>query len=323
VYNYFYNKVIWTHVAAFADIFNEMSVVNYDRDGKAIGWKPVPVTLAPKEKVVAELIADPSTPDKTPPNFLPRISIVWNGITRNVERQRGQLEKRRITVDYTDLENPQAIMDIQTVPYDMNFELTIWTKYMDDMAQILENILPFFNPEAPVSLYERGIGIERQVKVSLESVAPNFVVELADPDRRVLQCNLGFKMECNFYKPQLPIGKPIKRVTMRMGADVSKRNPVDPNIEGAEISSFLLPSVSGSMDYLDMDKKIWSYKLEFDSNMEEYMGWEHHDNLDPNNPLTGVNPDPTNPNNQPQDSYLYGVPPEEIEKGIENPYNNG
>jgi hypothetical protein len=322
MYNYFYNKVIWTHVAAFADIFNEMSIVNYDAEGKAIGWKPVPVTLAPKEKVVAELIADPSTPDKTPPNFLPRISIVWNGIARNAERQRGQLEKRRILVDYDDPENPQAIMDMQTVPYDLNFELTVWTKYMDDMAQILENILPFFNPEAPVSLYERGIGSERQVKVVLESVAPNFVVELADPDRRVLQCNLAFKMECNFYKPQLPIGKPIKRITTRIGADMSRRNPVYPNVDGTEISAFTIPEVSGSSNYLDMDKKIWSYKVQFDENMEDYMGWEYHDKLDSSNPLTGTNPNPPNPNETPQNGYLYEVPDKDVQDGLDNQYNN-
>jgi len=299
-----------------------MSIINYDKDGKAIGWKPVPVTLAPKEKVVAELIADPSTPDKTPPNFLPRISIAWNGLSRNTERQRGQLEKRRIIVDYEDQENPQAIMDMQTVPYDLNFELTVWTKYMDDMAQILENILPFFNPEAPVSLYERGIGNERQVKVVLESVAPNFVVELADPDRRVLQCNLTFKMECNFYKPQLPISKPIKRITTRIGADMSRRNPVDPNVDGTEISAFTIPEVSGSPNYLDMDKKIWSYKVQFDENMEDYMGWTYHDGLDPDNPLTGTNPNPPNPNETPQNGYLYNVPDKDVQDGLDNQYNN-
>lgn len=321
MYNYFYNRTIWTHVTAFSDIFNEMSIINYDKDGKAIGWKPVPVTLAPKEKVVAELIADPDTPSKTPPNFLPRISIVWNGLSRNPERQRGQLEKRRITIDYEDQEHPQAIMDMQTVPYDLMFELTVWCKYMDDMAQILENILPFFNPEAPVSLYERGLGTERQVKVTLESVTPNFVVELADPDRRVLQCNLSFKMECNFYKPQLPIGKPIKNVKVRMGADVSKRQPVDPNVNGTEVSVFSLPSISGSSNFLDMDQKIWSYKVQFDSNMSDYMGWQYHDKLDPSNPLTGTNPNPTNPNEVVNDNYLYGIPDKDIQDGLDNEYN--
>lgn len=323
MYNYFYNKVLWTSVAAFADIFNEMSVINYDKDGKAIGWKPIPVTLAPKEKVVSELIADPNTPDRTPPNYLPRISIVWNGIARNTERQRGNLEKRRIAVEYDDANEPQLIMDMQTVPYDLTFELTIWCKYMDDMAQILENILPFFNPEAPVSLYERGTGNERQVKVTLESVSPNFVVELADPDRRVLQCNLGFKMECNFYKPQLPIGKPIKRITTRIGADMSRRSPVDPAVQGDTISVVTLPDISGSENFLDMDKKIWAYRVQFDQNISDYMGWTYHDELDPNNPLTGPNPNPPNPNETPQNGYLYEIPDEEVQKGLDNPYNNG
>jgi hypothetical protein len=322
VYSYFFNNVILTHVTSFADIFNEMSVINYDKDGKAIGWKPVPVTLAPKEKVVSELMADPSTPDKNPPNYLPRMSITWNGISRNQERQRGQLEKRRVLVDYESQEDPYIIMDMQTVPYDLNIELTLWTKYMSDMAQLLENILPFFNPEAPVSLYERGVGSERQVKVVLESVTPNFVVELSDPDRRVLQCNLGFRMECNFYKPQLPISKPIKRISTRIGMDITKRGAPEPTVEGSEVSVVSLPDVSGSSNYLDMDAKIWSYKVQFDNNMNEYMGWQYRDGLSSNQPVTGKNPNPQNPNEIQQPNYLYGIPDADIQRGLDNENNN-
>ena len=33
------------------------------------------------------------------------------------------------------------------VPYNMNFELSIYTKINDDMLQIIEQILPYFQPE--------------------------------------------------------------------------------------------------------------------------------------------------------------------------------
>jgi hypothetical protein len=326
MYNYFFNNVIYQHVVALSDQFNEMSIINYDKDGKAIGWKPVPLTLAPKEKIIAELQADPTSPDSTPPNYLPRMSLIWNGIARNQERQRGKFEKRRILVEYvqnsdTGTQDAAALNDVQTVPYDLNFELTVWTKYMTDMAQILENILPFFNPEAHVSLFERGIGSERKVKVTLESVSPNFVTDITEPERRVLQCNLLFKMECNFYQPQLPISKPIKRVTTRMGIDRTPSNASEPIVEGETVNTFLLPAMTGSdLSYLDMDKKTWWCVQSFDGIESEYMGWEHHNDLDPANPVPPTPPGTINPNEivyPDPPGTLYNIPQEEIDRGTE------
>ena len=325
MYNYYYNRTLWESISAFADMFNDMSIINYDKDGKAIGWKPVPVTLGPKEKVIAELQGDPATPDSTPPNYLPRISIIWNGISRDTERQRGKYEKRRILVEYvadpvTGADEPAAIRDVNTVPYIINIEMSIWTRYMGDMAQILENILPFFNPEATVSLYERGIGTEREAKVTLESVSPNFVTDISEPERRILQCNLSFKMECNFYLPQLPISKPIKRVTTRMGIDSTKTGAQQPTVEGETLNTFLLPSMSGeNLSYLDMDKKTWSCVTAFDTLEADYMGWAHHNQLDPENPVPPMPETIVNPNeivypNPP--GSLYNIPQEDIDRGI-------
>jgi len=288
MYNYYFNNVLFQYVTAVSDIFNEMSIINYNKEGKAIGWKPVPLTLAPKEKIIAELQADPTTPDTTPPNYLPRMSLVWNGIARNAERQRGKFEKRRILVEYVNeggVEEPVAIRDVQTVPYDMKLELCIWTKYMTDMAQILENILPFFNPEAHISVYERGVGSERNAKITLDSVSPNFVTDISEPDRRVLQCNLNFTVECNFYLPQLPISKPIKRITVPIGIDRTPSHPKEPIVDGETLITFSVPPSGNDMSYLDMDRSLWWCVNEFDSNMSQYMGWTYHNKLDPQNPL--------------------------------------
>lgn len=351
--NYFYNRVIWTHLSAFSDIFNDMSVLAYDNStGKAIGWKPVPVTIGPKEKVVAALIADdPDNPESVyaPDNYLPRISISWNGISRDTERQRGQLDKRRLFVEYLQSDEarawcdeqkaannglpapegtevlydpnsvspiPVARVDTQTVPYILNIEMIIWTKYMDDMAQLLENILPFFNPDAPVSLCERGIGTERIVKVTLDSVSPNFVVELSNTDRRVLQVTLGFQMEVNFYKPEEPISKPIKRVTVRMGTDSTVGNKINitgidkkptASAAGETVNVVALPCLSGSCDYLDLDNRIASIINAFDDNTSRYMAETYHSQLDPAIQTVPSDEPYNNPNLDDTDDTYYGL----------------
>lgn len=315
--NYFYNKVIWTHIAAFADVFNEMSVLVYDKDGKAIGYKPVPVILSAKEKVVSMILHQNNTKEvRAIEHYLPLLSISWKGISRNTERQRGQREKRKILIDYEDPNEPQVIYDLQTVPYDLSLELTIWTKYMDDMAQILENILPFFNPEAPISLYERGIGIERQVKVALESVNLNFVTDLQDTDRRVLQSNLSYKMECNFYKPQGPITKPVRRITVLLGGENNNGNSI--SYDGTNLNIFTVPNSENPESFLDMDKKIWTYKKQFDDNEINFFNEAY--NIGSN--IFGLrNPNKTNPYED-KTTRLHDIPEDEIHKGIKNNFNN-
>jgi hypothetical protein len=309
-------KSIWSHIAAFADIFNDMSVLVYDDDGKAKGYKPVPVTIGPKEKIIAALIADNGISVYSPDNYLPRISVTWNGMNRNADRQRGNHEKRRLFVEYDDVdgdgsEETQVRMDMQTVPYDINFEVSLWTKHMDDLAQILENILPFFNPDAPVSLYERGTGQERIVKVTLDSVTPNFVTDLAETDRRVLQVNLGVTMEMNFYRPEIPPGKPIKRVTVRMGADttsvwLTKAKTIS-TADGDTLSAVALPCLSGG-HFNDYDSRTWTVIQAFDGDTKDYMADTYHNQMRTTYTTSAeYDPTPPNPNLDPTDDTYYGL----------------
>lgn len=239
--------------AAFADVFNDMEVWVYDENGQAINSKPLPVYLTPKEKVVA-MIQRQGKSDTFPggsavDNYLPSITIVWRGIQLDTERMRGQREKRKLYIKYEDESEPIIHMDLQTVPYLLQYEVTVWAKYMDDAAQILENILPFFHPEAYISIYEKSIGSERKCKVTLDSVTPNFVYEMGQQERRVIQFNLGFTVECNFYKPELPIGKPITQIETRLGTATNKDLS-----EGEAV----ITKTEGTNTYVDFDDKLLS-----------------------------------------------------------------
>ena len=239
--DHFYFRTIWEHVTAFSELFNNMSVYVYDKDkysatyGKPIGRKIVPIVLAPKEKVISVLNVLLGSEKPEVDNILPKMSISWSGISFDPPRERGRNQKRDLFVEYTDTEklnlreDPNSVTssednlpvrvkhyDIQTVPYKLEFELVIWTKYIDDGAQILENLLPFFAPDRQISLKERGIGIEREAKVTLNSVTNNFAYDLNEPDRRILQWTLAFTCECNLYKP-IYYDKEILRSIIRVG----------------------------------------------------------------------------------------------------------
>lgn len=294
---FYYNKAIWTHIAAFADIFNDMQVYTYDADGKAGPSRRVPVYLAPKEKIVAALMKgnwDGKQVGASIENYLPSISVIWSGIALDTERMKGQRDKRRLYVEYSDqdedgCDEKYVHTDIQTVPYKLNFEVTLWAKYMDDLAQLLENILPFFHPEAYVSLYEKGVGSERKCKITKESESLNFVYELNQPDRRVLQATITFNMEMNFYKPENPIARPIQRMYLNIGEPL----PFD-KAQGESI--VIDASTSGGACFVDIEESLRSFIKEFKAEDQFYVG-QYYDEVNglPIQPNTTVAPHLTEP----------------------------
>lgn len=202
--NHFYHHTIWKHVAAFVDMFNDMEVYVYDAARKnVLGMKKVPVIIGPKEKVISVLTVVEGTPKPEVDNQFPKMSILWQGLTWDQGRQTGTKQKRNLGVEYRndDGELSTKYTDLQTIPYFLEFQVTLWTSYLDESVQLLENILPFFHPDIHVSLYERITGQERKSQVKLQNVTANFVYELNEPDRRIIQFDLDFTMECQLYRP--------------------------------------------------------------------------------------------------------------------------
>lgn len=201
---YFYPQSTYTTIAAFSELFNDLTVRVYDKDNNIVGIKPVPLSLAPKEKIVAILTANEvNDVDPQFDNYLPRISISPpNGFTFAQARARGKNDRRLLNIEY-DLGTQHKVMqtDVQGAPYDITFEVTIWTKYMVDGLQLIEYLTPYFAPEQYISFKERSFGLEHKSKVTLTSVSPNFVYELGETERRVITWTLGFTVESYMYKP--------------------------------------------------------------------------------------------------------------------------
>lgn len=233
--NYFYPQSIHTSRAAFCDLFNNMTVRVYDKTGNIVGVKPVPFYIAPKEKL-ASLLLKTETNDVDPQvdNYLPKISCNTTGITWDSDRMRGKDETRLLNVEYYDHETlmpdgTYAIrtmqVDCQPIPYKLDFEVILWTKYDTDMLQLQENILPEFAPESYISIKERNFGIERKRKVTLNNVTLNNIYELGESDRRVLMSSLGFTMETEIYKPMRQM-KDIRCTIISIVEVPCKRQPM-------------------------------------------------------------------------------------------------
>ena len=111
------------------------------------------------------------------------------------------------------------------VPYNMQFELSIMTKLNDDALQIVEQILPYFQPayNLSVELVEE-IQEKRDIPVVLENITMQDDYEGDFSQRRVLLYTLRFTAKTYLFGPSSSATKDIiKKATVSYltGTDLS------------------------------------------------------------------------------------------------------
>ena len=129
------------------------------------------------------------------------MSMVMTGLTYDANRAYGVNEWRNWISEQTDI--PEQIWeDYQPTPYNIDFTLFIRTDSMDYFSQIMENILPYFNPKLFLRVKEFSfLNLERNLPVSLQSVVPEFVDELNNEAVRQVNAQLNLQVEAFLYRP--------------------------------------------------------------------------------------------------------------------------
>jgi len=259
--SYFYPRSIYTVVAAFSEMFTGMSTRVYSKDGEIVGAKPVACGLQPKEKIAA-ILQKGSVNDVDPQvdNYLPRISIVNSGINWAPDRQAGKYDKRLLNVEYeTDKGKRVKQTDLNPIPYDLTFEVSVWAKYAEDGYQIVENILPFFAPQVFISYKERNFGLEHKAKVTMQGVNQNHFYEYGENERRILQWNFTFIVEATMFKPmELTPDILCSRITInnvpcrKVPFEGSKLIIYEPESDVVSNEFAVLPKIKG-FDFDDVD----------------------------------------------------------------------
>ena len=258
----------------FASIFDEMEVWDFDANGKAVGRVPVPVKLTYKEKVISMLLKGNTTDPyrlRDNENVLPMISVQWKGTQLDKERMKGMREKRHIYLEYENVlgsNRPveKQHMDMQTVPYKLTFEVVLWAKYLDHLVQLSENIDAMIHPEMYLEYYEKGLGIGRKIKVVKTGEVMGLNPDLPDNELRskFITWSYTFEVECNLYKPENPVGLPIKRVVIRHSA-VTDTNAAQGVTLGEQTVTQTVDTASASSSatsgycYYDYDANIVDY----------------------------------------------------------------
>ena len=215
---YFYHEITRKTVIAFGTLFNDIYVRHEDGAGNDISEMKVPVSYGPRQKFLARIQQQPEL-NKATQISLPRMSFEISSIQYDPTRKSG------ITQTFKVKEGEQMKKVFMPVPYNLGFELNILTKLQDDGLQILEQILPFFQPGFTLSVdLVKSIGEKRDIPMVLQSITQQDDYEGDFATRRALIYTLQFTAKTFMFGPiaDTPEGL-IRKVQLDYYSDTNQR----------------------------------------------------------------------------------------------------
>jgi len=169
---HFYHKQIRNAVIAFGTIFNNINIKRTDSSGNPLQVIRVPLSYAPKEKFIARLDqqADLTGDDSKVAITLPRMSFDVTGYAYDPSRKLNK--NQRISVAKNTSGDEKTLnTQYMPVPYDVSFDLNVFVANSDDGLQIVEQILPYFQPDYTVTMIEdRTMDTKRDIPFILNNV---------------------------------------------------------------------------------------------------------------------------------------------------------
>ena len=200
---YFYNETIRKTIVAFGSLFNDINITRKNAEGTAVQYLKVPLAYGPKQKFIIRLEGDPNLDQKVAIT-LPRIGFEINGLDYAPERKLNRIIKKRKVQGATDDKLKSMVTQYSPVPYNIGFELFVMARNSDDGIQIVEQILPFFQPEYTVSIKEvPEMDTIRDVPIVLNSISYEDTYEGDFTTRRAIIYTFNFTAKTYVYGPVL------------------------------------------------------------------------------------------------------------------------
>ena len=192
---YFYHEILRKTVIGFGTLFNNIHIRHKTDGGGNFSVMKVPLAYGPMQKFLARIQQQPDL-DRETAISLPRISFEMGGIQYDPSRKTG-LAQTFLTKSGT---NAKKVY--MPVPYNIGFELSIMSKLSDDALQIVEQIIPYFQPSfnITVNLVE-SIGEKKDIPIVLESVNYSDSYEGGFDSRRILIYTLAFTAKTYLFGP--------------------------------------------------------------------------------------------------------------------------
>ncbi len=217
----FYHETIRKVIVSFGTMFNNINLVRKDNSGVAIQAMKVPLAYGPREKFLVRLNEDADL-TKQVAITLPRIGFEIKNLSYDPTRKLNRVQQFK---KVKGANTQQLDAQYMPVPYNLELELYIMAKQSDDALQIVEQILPYFQPDYTLTLNDMAdMGIKRDVPVILNGISYEDDYQGDFTTRRALIYTLSFTAKFYLYGP-VTSSKVIKTVQVDQYTDLPDTSP--------------------------------------------------------------------------------------------------
>mgnify|MGYP003113594645 FL=1 len=197
---YFYNESMRRMTIGFGQIFNNIQIKRKDSNGNITQSIKVPLAYAPKEKFLARLDAQPNLDEREFAITLPRMSFEISGISYDSSRKLTRVQKFKHVK--AGKEGKVLNYNYVPVPYNISYNLYSFTASAEAGLQIIEQILPFFQPDFTVTVNAiPELDIKRDIPIVLNSVNYEDTYSGDFSQRRAVIYTLGFTAKTYLFGP--------------------------------------------------------------------------------------------------------------------------
>ena len=195
----FSHGLIRDFVVAFGTLFNNIKINRRAASGETSDTIAIPLAYAPQQRYIERITQDPNL-DRPTAISLPRMSFEM--VSMNYAPDRKLNTMQRYFGRRTDTANTELASTYSPVPYDFNFQLSVYITNIEDGTHIIEQILPYFTPEFTVSLKSvTELGLNMDLPLILNSVNMEDSYEGGFDERRVIIWTLDFTMKAQLFGP--------------------------------------------------------------------------------------------------------------------------
>ena len=192
---YYYHEILRKTVIAFGTVFNDIHIRHRNGQGQEISDLRVPLAYGPMQKFLARLEQQADL-NKAVQITLPRMSFETTNIAYDATRKGG------ITQTFKASDGSKLRKVFMPVPYNIGFELNILVKLNDDALQIVEQILPYFQPSFNLTIdLISVIGEKRDIPIVLDNISFQDDYEGDFTTRRALIYTLNFTAKTYLFGP--------------------------------------------------------------------------------------------------------------------------
>ena len=217
----FYHETIRKVIVAFGTTFNNIQLVRKDNNGDVKQSMKVPLAYGPRQKWLTRLNEDVDL-SKTVAVTLPRIGFEIQNLSYDSARKLNRVQKFK---KVKGAKSDQLDTQFMPVPYNLSIQLYVMAKQSDDALQIVEQILPYFQPDYTLTVNDMAdMGIKRDIPIILNSIGYEDNYQGDFETRRALIYTLDFTAKFYLYGP-VTSSKVIKTVQVDQYTDLKDTAP--------------------------------------------------------------------------------------------------